>query len=518
MEFRQLTGSPAAVLAVTACGTFMAMLDNLAVNNALPRIASDLGGGISALQWVVEAYTLALAALLLSSSALGRRFGHRRAFLLGTALFAAGALGAALAPALPVLILGRAVQGVGGAFLLPAGGALLRAVYPDDRARAKASGVRGAVAGLGTALGPVVGGPLVDAFGWRSVLWVNVPVGLVVLGYGARVLPRTAPTATRMDPGGQLLATVGLGGLTFALLEGPVDGWAAIPVLCGFAAAALALPGFIALERRVHEPMLDLALFRDPAFVGAAAACVTVSAGILGSIFLLSLYFQQVLRWSATGAGLVFLGASAFIVLCAPISACVAARRGPRLAMMIGLALSPIYLAGLSSLSPRSTFIQYVWFIPVLGASIGMTFVPVSITVARCVPRDRAGTASALVDTLRELGAVLGVATFGAIAASRSLTVLRSGAGLLGLTPAQTTSLVHAVVTGALAHPKPGTTHIPGSVREWVDQSFVSGMQLSLRCAAIASGCALFLLLLEKPQAVSRTAATRSASSRAPAS
>ncbi|MGK5637121.1 MFS transporter [Streptomyces sp. URMC 126] len=495
-----LRGRPNAVLAVESVAVFMVMLDNLAMNNALPEIGSDLSVGVTRLEWVVASYTLVLAAFLLAGSIVSERVGRRRLFLAGLVAFTAGSWLGAMADSWGTLVVGRVVQGAGGAALMPSSAALLRQVFPDGARRAKALGLRGAASGLGLALGPVVGGLLVDRFGWHSVLLVNVPIGGCLLLFGALSLPAAPPRRDRaLDLPGQALSAAGVGGLIYALVQGPAHGWSDPFVLAGFGAAAVALPALVAVERRTADPMIDLSFFRDRPCATAALACFTTSLALFGAIFFLSLYLQYILGWSAAGAGAVFLLGSAFIVASAPLVGALSARWGPFRPLLVGVALSPPALAGLALHGENARYAQYWWVLPIIGTCVGFTFVPVNVIVIERVRGRRAGMSMAIVEMLRELGGVTGVAALGAVLNSRMRDSLMDKARA-GLPPGR----AREAVDRALAHGPTAALDAPGggAFGRWFRQAFVDGLHAALYTgAAVTAAVALLAFLLLRAEA-----------------
>ncbi|MFD8599808.1 MFS transporter [Kitasatospora sp. NPDC059646] len=485
----------------TLCVTmFMAMLDNVIVNIALPRIGRDLDAGISGLQWVAEGYSLVYAALLLTGGTLGDRFGRTRVFRLGLALFTAGSAAAALAGDIGVLVAARMLQGVGAALLTPGSLAILRQVFTDEKERARAIGLWSGVSALGLSIGPVIGGPMVDAFGWASVFWINVPVGLLGLFLAYRVLPVIAPRERRIDLPGLGLSAAGLGALVYGLIEGPGRGWTSPAVLACGAAAAVLLAVFVLVELRAAEPMLELRLFRDRVLAGALLSGLMVSFGMFGALFFLPLMLQGVMRWSPTDAGYAGLPMTAVIMLAAPLSGRLTTRHGPRRPLVLGIALCAAGLGGLSLYGGHAHYWSYVWTLVVLGFGMGLTFTPVSIAVLQRVAPAQTGMASATINTLRELGGVLGIAVLGAVLTDRltgSLTTALRGLGL------PTDQVPHAVsaLTGHGAGPAAAPT--PAPVRAAVDTAFVDALHLALRCgsAALAGTAVLVAVLLHRSAA-----------------
>ncbi|MFF0293749.1 MFS transporter [Kitasatospora sp. NPDC004614] len=485
----------------TLCVTmFMAMLDNVIVNIALPRIGRDLDTGISGLQWVAEGYSLVYAALLLTGGTLGDRFGRTRVFRVGLALFTVGSAAAALAGDIGVLVAARMLQGVGAALLTPGSLAILGQVFTDEKERARAIGLWSGVSALGLSIGPVIGGPMVDAFGWASVFWINVPVGLVALVLAFRVLPVIAPRERRIDLTGLALSAAGLGALVYGLIEGPGRGWTDPVVLACGAAAVVLLAVFVAVELRSAEPMLELRLFRDRVLAGAQLSGLMVSFGMFGALFFLPLMLQGVMRWSPTDAGYAGLPMTAVIMLAAPLSGRLTARHGTRLPLVLGISLCAVGLGGLSLYDGHAHYWSYVWTLVVLGFGMGLTFTPVSIAVLQRVAPAQTGMASATINTLRELGGVLGIAVLGAVLTNRLTGALTDSFRRLDL---PTDGVSHAVsaLTGHGTGPAAAPT--PAPVQAAVDSAFVDALHLALRCgsAALAVTAVLVAVLLHRSAA-----------------
>ena len=272
---------------------FMAMLDNTVVNVALPSIQRHLGSGVSGLQWIIDAYTLVFASLMLSGGTLGDIFGRKRFFLIGLSVFTAGSLLCGVAPSLAILIAGRAVQGLGAAALMPGTLSILTNTFHDPRERAQAIGLWAGVSGLALALGPLVGGTLIDRFGWQSVFFLNVPIGVIALVVALLAVAESKnPEGRRLDLPGQALAIVALGSLTYALIEANNYGWTSTTILALFVTAAVAGAAFLWVEARSSSPMLQLKFFRNPTFAAAAACAGIISFGMFGMFFFMTLFFQ----------------------------------------------------------------------------------------------------------------------------------------------------------------------------------------------------------------------------------
>lgn len=496
------------VLATLCATMFMAMLDNVIVNNALPRIGQQLHSGVNGLQWVVEGYSLVYAALLLTGGTLGDRYGRRRIFLTGLAVFTAGSAAAALSGSTGTLIGARMLQGLGAALLTPGSLSILRHVFTDEKERARAVGLWSGTSALGLAVGPVLGGPMVDAFGWASIFWINVPIGVAGLLLATRVLPEFATRAKRLDLPGQALAALGFGALVYALIEGPTRGWTDTRVLALAAVATLALPAFVAVEARSADPMLDLNFFRDRPLTGAAVSGFMTSFGMFGAAFFLPLLMQNVMGWSPSDAGLAGLPMTAMIVVAAPLSSALTSRHGPRLPLVTGLALCAGALGALSLYGADARYPQYVWVLLTMGLGTGMTFTPASITVMQRVDPARAGMASATLNTLREIGGVIGVAALGAVLSNRLTATLTESLHRLGVPAELGRHLPGAAPDGATALPAP--------VQDAVNAAFVDALHLALRCgsAAMAASALLVALLLRPRRGVAPASAAHQPASR----
>ncbi|MFE7466786.1 MFS transporter, partial [Streptomyces sp. NPDC057499] len=469
----------------TLCITmFMSMLDNVIVNNALPRIGQDLDAGISGLQWIVESYSLVYAALVLTGGALGDHYGRTRVFRLGLGLFTVGSAAAALAGSISVLVGARMLQGVGAALLTPGSLTLLRHVFTDERERAKAIGIWSGVSALGLSVGPVLGGPMVEHLGWASVFWINVPIGVAGLLLAARVLPDIPARPCRIDLAGLALSAAGLALLVYALLEGPSQGWTDTRVLgCG-AGAAVLLAAFLLLELRLAEPMLELRLFRDGPLVGAMLSGFMVSFGMFGASFFLPLMMQGVLGWSPAAAGYAGLPMTAMLVVAAPLAGRLTAAYGPRLPLVLGLALCAVGLGGLSLYGDHAHYVTYVWTLFAMGLGMGMTFTPVSIGVMQRVSPAQMGMASATINTLRELGGVLGIAVLGAVLANRMSDSLASALRRLGVAPDAVGSTADAPAAGAFHGSAGAAPALPRPVQTAVDGAFIDGIHVAVLSGA----------------------------------
>ena len=400
---------------VVCIALFMSMLDNLVVITALPAIRRALHATVSDLEWTVNAYTLAFAVLMMSGSALGDRFGRKRVFLIGVALFTLGSGLAALSDTATHLLLSRALQGVGAAFLTPLTLTLLARAFPPEQ-RAAIIGLWAGVSGLGLAIGPLVGGAIVDGITWSAIFWINVPIGLAVVVLGALRLEESFGDPQPLDLVGLLLAAGGLFGIVFGLIRGNALGWNSGAVVSAFTAGALALAAFIVWERRSPAPMLNLGLFRVRAFSVSNAVGFLMSAGMFGSIFLLTLFIQQVQGASPFQAGLKTMPWTGTIMIVAPLAGLLAGRIGSRPVVIAGMALQASALAWLGWIAQPGT--AYIDLLPAFimgGIGMGLTFAPLSSAVINSIPNNLEGQASGAYNSIRELGGVFGIAILGAV-------------------------------------------------------------------------------------------------------
>jgi EmrB/QacA subfamily drug resistance transporter len=401
--------------AITSAALFMASLDNLVVTTALPSIRAHLHASLAGLQWTVNAYTLTFAVLLLTGATLGERYGRRRMFVAGLGLFTLGSAAAALAPSIGLLIAARAVQGVGAAVLVPLTLTLLSAAVAPER-RGLALGAWGAVGGLAIAIGPLVGGAVVEGASWQWIFWLNVPIGLAVLPFAWTRLTESYGPATRLDLPGLALASVGLFGIVLGVVRGNDHGWTSLTVLPPMVIGGLLLAAFIAWELRAPEPMLPLHLFRSRAFTVTNLASMLMFLGMFGSIFLLAQFLQVVQHYSPLQAGLRTLPWTGMPVLIAPIAGVLSDRIGGRPLLVAGLALQSIGIGWLAAVaSPTVAYATLVPAFVVAGVGMSLFFAPVANVVLGSVRRDQEGIASGANNAIRELGGVFGIAILGAV-------------------------------------------------------------------------------------------------------
>ncbi|MGW1782941.1 MFS transporter [Streptomyces sp. NPDC002143] len=405
------------VLAICCMSLLIVSLDVTVLNVALPVMQQDLHATTAGLQWTIDAYTLVLASLLMLAGSTADRIGRKKVFMAGLVVFSIGSLLCSLAPDLDLLIAARTVQAVGGSMLNPVAMSIITNTFTAPRERARAIGVWGAVVGISMAAGPLLGGLLVETVGWRSIFWLNLPVGLVALLATLRYVPESrAPKARRPDPVGQLLVIVLFGSLTYAIIEAPEAG---LTTSGPFAAVALAaLIGLLRYEPRRAEPLIDLRFFRSVPFSGATVVAISAFAALGGFLFLSTLYLQNVRGLDALHAGLWMLPMAVPTFLCAPLSGRLLGTRGPRLPLLIaGVAMTAsglLFAAFDAQTSDVTLFLGYVLF----GVGFGFVNAPITNTAVSGMPRSQAGVAAAVASTSRQLGQTLGVAVIGAVLAA----------------------------------------------------------------------------------------------------
>ncbi|MDH6627620.1 EmrB/QacA subfamily drug resistance transporter [Streptomyces sp. LBL] len=405
------------VLAICCMSLLIVSLDNTILNVALPSMQKELGASTAGLQWTIDAYTLVLAALLMLAGSTADRLGRKRVFVAGLVVFTLGSVLCSLAPNLEALVAFRMVQAVGGSMLNPVAMSIITNTFTVPRERARAIGAWGAVVGISMAAGPLIGGLLVDSVGWRSIFWVNLPVGLAALLLTLRYVPESrAPKARRPDPVGQVLVIALFGALTYAIIEAPTAGPATVLPFATVALAALA--GLIWYEPRRDEPLIDLRFFRSAPFSGATVIAICGFAALGGFLFLSTLYLQNVRGLDALHAGLWMLPMAVPVFLCAPLSGRLVGTIGPRVPLLIagvGMTASGVLFAAFDAVTSDGTlFAGYALF----GIGFGFVNAPITNTAVSGMPRAQAGVAAAVASTSRQLGQTLGVAVIGAVLAA----------------------------------------------------------------------------------------------------
>ncbi len=434
---------------ITSLVVFMAALDNLVVTTALPTIRAHFGASLSELEWMVNAYTLTFAVLLLTGAALGDRFGRKRMLLIGISIFTLGSALAALSGTSTELIVARAIQGLGGAILTPLSLTILSAAVPPER-RAVALGAWGGVAGLAIAIGPLVGGAIAEGVAWQGIFWVNVPIGLVVIPLAWFRLSESRGPASRLDLPGLGLVSSGLLGIVWGLVRGNELGWTNPEILAAIVGGLSLVAIFAAWETRTTEPMLPLRLFRSRAFSAANLVSMLMTFGMFGSIFLLAQFFQIVQHYSPLQAGLRTLPWTFMPVVIAPLAGLLSVRTGTRPLLVLGMILQAVALGWISLiLSPTVDYARLVPPFILAGAGMGLFFAPIANVVLSAVRPEEEGVASGTNNALRELGGVFGVAVLASVFTANGSYA--SGASYVaGLEPALQVGAV-VVAIGAVA-------------------------------------------------------------------
>lgn len=418
-----------AILAICCLSLFLVGLDTTIVNVGLPAVGEGLDIGTRGLEWTVDAYTLVLAGLLITSGALADRIGRRRVFQIGLIVFGIASLGCALAPSSGVLIGFRVLQGAGGSMLSPVALAIVVNAITDPKERAQAIGVWAAVFGLSMAAGPVVGGALITSYGWRSMFWINLPVIVVVLLLTRAFVPESrSPQPRRLDLPGQLLLIVLIGSSVGVLIEGPHLGWGSTAVLAGGAAIVVAMLGFVRVERRRPEPLMDLAAFRHPLFTAAVLGAVAVFVALSAAMLLNTLYLQNARGMTALETGLATLPMAVGATLCAPISGYLVGRRGPRPPLAIAGAFLTAGGLCLTTLDDDTgTALLLVAYL-LIGIGFGFANAPITTTAVSSLPPAQAGVAGGITSTARQFGAALGIAIAGSVVAGAPADALAHAA------------------------------------------------------------------------------------------
>jgi EmrB/QacA subfamily drug resistance transporter len=401
--------------AISSTAVFMVTLDNLVVTTALPVIRQDLHAGLSGLEWTVNAYTLTFAVLLLTGAALGDRFGRRLVFSIGLGIFTLASAAAALAPTIGALDAARAVQGLGGAIVMPLTLTILSAAVPENR-RGVFLGAWGGISGLAVALGPLVGGAVVSGISWHWIFWLNVPIGLVLLPLAFLRLEETKGPRGRLDLPGLGLVSAGLFAIVWGLVRGNSVGWGTTEIVGSLVGGAVLVAAFVAWELRARNPMLPMRYFRNRTFTLANLASMLMSFGMFGSVFLLAQFFQTVQGYSPLGSGLRILPWTAMPMIVAPIAGALSDRISPSRIIGTGLALQAAGLAWIAAVStPTTAYSALVIPFALSGIGMGLFFAPIANVILSSVRSDEEGQASGANNAVRELGGVFGVAVLASV-------------------------------------------------------------------------------------------------------
>jgi EmrB/QacA subfamily drug resistance transporter len=393
----------------------MAALDNLVVITALPVIRASFSASLGELEWIVNAYTLTFAVLLITGAALGDRFGRKRVFIIGLAIFTAGSAVAALSTTISVLIIARAIQGLGGAIITPLSLTILSAAVPRER-RAVALGAWGGIAGLAVAIGPLIGGAIAHGIAWQWIFWVNVPIGLVAIPLAITRLNESHGPANRLDLPGLGLVSGGLLALVWGVIRGNELGWTSVAILVSIGVGLTLIVVFVAWEARTPEPMLPLRLFRSRSFSAANVVSLLMYFGMFGSIFLLAQFFQIVQHYSPLAAGLRTLPWTIMPIFVAPLAGVLSVRTGTRPLLVAGMALQAAALGWISLvISPTVDYARLVPAFVMAGVGMGLFFAPIANVILSAVRPEEMGKASGANNAIRELGGVLGVAVLASV-------------------------------------------------------------------------------------------------------
>jgi EmrB/QacA subfamily drug resistance transporter len=406
-------------LAILCLSLLMTVLDTTVVNVALPTLDRQLHASASGLEWIVDAYTLLFAGLLLLSGAIGDRYGRHLTLRAGLLVFGGGSVAAAFSSTASELISARAVMGVGAALVMPATLSILSGVFPDPGERAKAIGIWSAVSGLGVAIGPTLGGVLLEHFSWSSIFVINLPVIAIALIAGRKLIPVSrAPRLVRLDIAGAGLSVAGLSVLTYTLIQAPDNGWTSTATLATGSASLILLGLFTVVQLRSAEPMIDLRLFANRQFAGASLALMALFFALTAATFVLTQVYQFVLGLSPLQAGLRSLPPALMVAAIAPIGARIATNAGPRTPIAGGLALATGGLVLYATATAGSGYLHYMLAMSVIGSGIGLAMAPATQAIMSALPPAKAGVGSAINDTSRNLGNVLGIAVIGSIVTS----------------------------------------------------------------------------------------------------
>lgn len=488
---------PWLVLAVMSLATFIVFLDTTVINTALPAIARDFRASTSSLQWLVDAYTLPLAGLLLAGGSCSDRYGRRRCLIAGLAVFTGAAVGAALSPTLEILIVMRGLQGVGAAFILPAALSTITAVYLGTE-RARALGVWAAMTAVSGAVGPLIGGWMVDQISWAAVFWLHVPLAAAVF-LGLRAVPETHEgRSATFDIRGALLGTGGLLMLVYALIHGQEAGWTSAETLSTFSAGGILIAGFGVVEMRSPSPMLPLKIFRRSDFTGPLVTAMSVMFGLMVMFFFLTQYFQLVQGKSAFTAGLYILPSVGATIVAVPLSATLNRRLGPKLLTGIAALIILTGVLWLAQLDVDSSYLTVAAGLLTLGFASGLAIAPLTETVMTATPPDYAGTGAAVNYVSRQLGAALGIAVIGTIVHAVYSTKVETG--LTGLVPHRVMEIASEGIGAAAAAVQPLEVGTAGIVTNVANTAFVEALTTGFYISAAVIGGALVIGLATIPR------------------
>ena len=488
------------ILAVLSLSVFLVVVDNTIVNVALPTLSRELDASTSQLQWIVDAYSLVFAGLLLAFGSLGDRFGRKGLMQLGLVMFAITSVVAAFATSSTELIMARAAMGLGAAFVFPATLAILTNVFTEPTERAKAIGAWSATSGLAVALGPLSGGWLLEHFWWGSIFLVNLPIVAVALVLGAILVPTSKdPDAGRLDPVGLVSSIAAIGLLVYTVIEAPHRGWTSVDTIGGFAAFAVLLTVFITWEKRRRDPMLDVTVFRNPRFSAASFSVAAAFFGLFGFIFLITQYFQVVRGYSTLSAGVHTLPFAISAAVGAPIAARLALRFGTKRVVTSALTSMTVGFLWASTLDAETAYWgPVVGSMVLMGVGLTMTTAPATDAILGSLPKEKAGVGSAVNDTTRELGGTLWVAVVGSVFSS--IYGPRLFDALAGLPiPAEALDAAAGSVQVAAAVAEQAPPEGRQIILDAARSAFLDGMSSGVKVAALATGIGAVAALLFLP-------------------
>ena len=483
------------IVLLTMCFALaMAMLDNTVVNVALPRIQQDLNAGFSELQWVVDAYVLAFASLLLTGGILGDRYGRKKMFLGGLAVFTFFSFACGLASTPQQLIVARALQGVGGALLIPGTLSIITVTFPPHE-RAKALGLWAGVSGIALALGPTLGGYMVEHLGWASVFFLNVPIGIVAFIVATITVRESRSEQERkLDIVGLVLGTSALFSVTYGLIEANALGWGDPRIIASLVAFGVLLVAFLWWELHTEHPMMPLRFFRNPAFSAGNSVAFSIALGMFATFFFLTLYMQNIKGYSPFQAGASFLPLTVMIIVTAPYAGSYASRHGSRAPMTYGLILAGggLFLLGLLLTPTTPYWVMFPIFLA-MGHGMGATMAPMTAAVMNSVGRERAGLGSAMTNTSREVGGVLGIAVLGAILTTQLKSAFTPAVQGLGLAPAQLQAIGDSAKHGVLTSDSLAALGLTPQQIDSVAVAFRDAFMQGFRPALLFAGSVLLI-------------------------
>lgn len=472
-----------AILAVTCLSVFVTVLDGTIVNIALPSLSRELGASTRELQWIVDAYLLVFTGLLLAAGGIGDRFGRRLSLIVGLLVFAATSAYAGSADTAGSLIFGRALMGIGAAFIFPATLAIIANVFADPKERAAAIGVWSATSGVAVAAGPIVGGWLLESYWWGSVFFVNLPVAAIAILATVVLVPESKDRETpALDHGGLVLSIVAIGALVFTIIEAPEWGWADGRTIAGFVLAAVLLATFVVWELRSTHPMLPVRIFRNLRFSAASVAVTSAFFALFGFIFLITQYFQLIRGYGPLEAGLRTIPVAVAIAVASVLSPKFVDRFGTTRVVSLGLLSMSVGFVWVSAASVATPYLEIVGQMLFLGAGLGMTTAPATESIMGSLSADKAGIGSAVNDTTRELGGTLGVAIIGSVFSSIYIGALGDKPLISGLPAEAREATEESVAAAQFVAPELGP--LAPDYLTAVSDAFLSGLSVACLVAA----------------------------------